>query len=69
MEGQLVFVKANDALRGYDASLYHFLRQGLKIPFQGIRLSKNLPSLKGQEDILKAKIQTENQAKSCGWTF
>ena len=56
-------------LRGYDASLYHFLSQGfkfdLKIPFQGkrqFRLSKNLPSLKGKEDILKAKIQTEIQA-------
>ena len=50
-------------LQGYDASHYHFLIQGFKfgfkIPFQGIqqfRLSKNLPSLKGKEDILKANI-------------
>ena len=63
-------------LQGYDASLYHFLIQGFKfgfkIPFQGIRqfrLSKNLPSLKGKEDILKTKIDTEIQTNRVAGPF
>ena len=51
-------------LWGFDASLHHFLihgfKFGFKIPFQGIRqfcISKNLPSLKGKEDILYQKLK------------
>lgn len=49
-------------LQGYNSTLYHFLIQGFqvgfRIPFQGdrqFRLSRNLPSLLGKEDILQQK--------------
>lgn len=56
-------------LQGYNSTLYHFLIQGFqvgfRIPFQGdrqFRLSRNLPSLLGKEDILQQKIEQEIKA-------
>ena len=53
-------------LEGYDQTLSIFLvagfQFGFKIPYQGprqIRLSPNLPSIKGKESILNARLQQE----------
>ena len=53
-------------LQGYDPTLLKILiagfRYGFRIPYQGLRqfrLSKNLPSLRGNESVLWQKINNE----------
>ena len=68
--------KLAEYLQGYDPTLLKFLvagfRYGFRIPYQGprqFRLSKNLPSLRGNESVLRQKINNEIKLGRVGGPF
>jgi hypothetical protein len=68
--------KLAEYLHGYDPTQAKFLlegfRYGFRIPYYGhrqFRLSKNLPSLKGNENVLWQKINSEINSGRVGGPF